>query len=174
MTERRVRPPAWVGRLLRFSAGHPGYPFVVAAIALVSTATFAFPFAVVLIPAVFLAPRRWLVLGLACGVASGLGGTVLFEVFRFLGQEVVLARYPNLVDSDSWRLAADWLDAYGLLALAFIAGSPIPQTPALAFYALADPPTIGIFLAIGAGKTLKYLFLSWLAARFPDRFAHYR
>ena len=64
------------------------------------------------------------------GAASGLGAALLIKVFRYLGQEFVIARYPTLVDSESWRLSSAWLQRYGLFALAVIAGSPLPQTPA--------------------------------------------
>lgn len=162
--------PAWVRRLLEVSAGSAYYPAVVGLIAFASTSTFAFPFAFVLMPAVFLAPRRWLLIGLISGVASGLGGAVLVEVFHFMGRELVIARFPELVGTPQWQLGAEWLQRYGLVALAFIAGSPLPQTPAIFFYSLAEhPSTVGVLLAVGAGKTAKYVFLAWLTARFPGR-----
>ena len=77
MTTRRL--PDWLRQLLEFSATHRYYPLVVALIAFTSTATFAFPFVIVLIPAVLLAPRRWLLLGLITGIASGIGGGVLTQ-----------------------------------------------------------------------------------------------
>ena len=170
----RPRLPDWARRALDLSAGHRYYPLVVALIAFVSTATFAFPFALVLIPAVLIAPRRWLLLGLLTGIASGLGGAVLVQVFHFLGREAVLAHYPGFVDTESWRLAGIWLRDYGLIALAVIAASPLPQTPAIFFYSLADPSVPGVLFAVGLGKTVKYVLLAWLSARFPARFIHYR
>lgn len=161
--------PAWVRRLLEVSAGSAYYPAVVGLIAFASTTTFAFPFAFVLMPAVFLAPRRWLLIGLVSGIASGLGGAVLVEVFHFMGRELVIARFPELVGTPQWQLGAEWLQRYGLVALAFIAGSPLPQTPAIFFYSLAEPSTVGVLLAVGVGKTVKYVFLAWFTARFPGR-----
>lgn len=166
--------PVWVLKVLEFSAGHHYYLLVVALIAFVSTATFAFPFVVVLIPAVLLAPRRWLAIGLLTGIASGLGGGVLVEVFQFMGRELVLARYPHLVESNSWQMVSDWLHQYGLFALAIVAGSPIPQTPVIFAYSLADPSTLGVMLAVGIGKTVKYVFLARLTAHYPARFIKYR
>jgi membrane protein YqaA with SNARE-associated domain len=166
--------PAWARRALDLSAGHRYYPLIVALIAFISTATFAFPFVIVLIPAVLIAPRRWLMLGLLTGIASGIGGAVLVQVFHVLGREAVLAHFPGLVDSESWRLASDWLQNYGLAALAVIAGSPMPQTPAIFLYSLADPSVPGVLLAVGLGKTVKYVFLAWLTARYPARFIGYR
>ena len=75
MTQRKM--PEWAQEALKRSVGHRYYPLVVALIAFASTATFAFPFFVVLIPAVLLAPRRWLLLGLLSGLTSGLGGAAL-------------------------------------------------------------------------------------------------
>lgn len=173
MREKR-QIPDWARKLLEISAGHRYYPLVVALIAFVSTATSAFPFAIVLIPAVLLAPRRWLVLGLLCGLSSGLGGGVLVEVFHYLGRELVLSRYPELVDTRSWQLASEWLRNYGLLALAFIAGSPMPQTPALLFYSITEPSTLGVVIAVGIGKTVKYVFLAWVTTRCPACLTLYR
>ncbi len=162
--------PEWVRRLLARSAGHRYYPLIVALIAFASTATFSFPFVAVLIPAVLIAPRRWLILGVLTGLASGAGGALLVELFHFFGRDVVLARFPELVASDEWQLVSDWLVDYGLFAIAFIAGSPMPQTPAIFIYSLANPSLPGVFIAVAAGKTVKYVALAWLTARYPARF----
>ncbi|MFZ4538749.1 YqaA family protein [Propionivibrio sp.] len=166
--------PAWLRRLLYLSARHRYYPLVVASIAFVSTTTFAFPFVMVLIPAVLIAPRRWLVLGLLCGISSGIGAAVLVEVFNYFGSELVLSRFPELVESERWQFASDWLKSYGLFALMIIAGSPIPQTPALFFYSLVNPSVPGVLIAVGIGKTVKYVFLAWATTRYPARFFDYR
>ena len=164
----------WLRRFLEASARHRYYPLVVALIAFIATATFTFPFTAVLIPAVLIAPRRWLAIGLLCGITSGLGGGVLVEAFQFMGQELVITRFPELVQGEVWSQASEWLGQYGLFALAIIAGSPIPQTPAILLYSLADPSTPGLIIAIGIGKTAKYVFLSWLTMRYPSRFIKYR
>jgi membrane protein YqaA with SNARE-associated domain len=164
----------WLRRILTFSAGHRYYTVVVALIAFVSTATFAFPFVIVLIPAVLIAPRRWLLLGLLSGMASGVGAAVLVELFNHLGRELVISRFPELVQSESWQLCSNWLQMYGLFALMLIAGSPIPQTPALLFYSLVSPSILGVLVAVGVGKTVKYVFLAWATYRYPARLFEYR
>ena len=163
----------WLKRLLTGCAGHRYYTVVVALIAFVSTATFTFPFAIVLIPAVLIAPRRWLLLGLMSGLASGVGAAVLVELFNHLGQELVVSRLPDLVQSQSWQLGSTWLRTYGLFALLLIAGSPMPQTPALLFYSLIDPSVLGVLVAVSIGKTVKYVFLAWATYRYPARFLKY-
>ena len=126
-----------------------------------------------LIPAVLLSPRRWRTLGLLCGIASGCGAAVLVEIFQYLGSEFVAARYPDLMSTAAWQTASVWLQRWGLLALLIIAGSPIPQTPALLFCALAELSTPGILIAVAIGKTIKYLFLAWATAHYPARFIRY-
>jgi membrane protein YqaA with SNARE-associated domain len=165
--------PDWLRRLLMHSVAHRYYSLVVTAIAFGSTITFSFPFVAVLIPAVLLSPRRWRTLGLSCGLASGLGAAVLVEIFQYLGSEFIVARYPDLMQTQAWKTASDWLQDWGLLAMLIIAGSPMPQTPALLFCALAGVSTPGILVAVGIGKTVKYLFLAWATAHYPARFIRY-
>ena len=166
--------PQFLRKLLFASAGHRYYVPVVMLIAFAATATGAFPFVFVLIPAVLLTPRRWLQIGLLFGIASGFGGAVMVEVFHTMGRELVLEQFPQVLASAGWQQVSRWLDDYGLLALAFIAGSPIPQTPAVFFYSLANPSPLGAMIAIGLGKTIKYVCLAWLTERFPSRFIRYR
>lgn len=166
--------PAWLRRVLVTSATHRYYPWVVAFFAFWVTATFSFPFAALLVPAALLAPRRWLSLGMLCGIASGGGAALLVEVFHYLGWEVIAAHYPDLVRMDSWQWASDWLTRYGLVAVALIAASPFPQTPALLVYAMVEPSIPGVLVAVGIGKSIKYTTLTWLIARYPGRFVNYR
>lgn len=170
---KQPRLPRWLKRTLITSATHRYYPLVVALIAFVATATFSVPFAAVLVPAVLLAPARWLSIGLLSGIASGFGAAVLVEVFHHLGWEFIAARYPDLVQLDVLQWARDWLQSYGLIALLIIAASPMPQTPALLVYSLVNPSMLGVAAAIGIGKSIKYLFLSWVTARYPGRFVRY-
>lgn len=165
--------PPWLRDLLMRSVAHRYYTAVVTAIAFAATITFSFPFVAVLIPAVLLSPRRWLTLGLLCGIASGFGAAVLVEIFQYLGSELVLAHYPELTRDETWIRASAWLQRWGLLALLVIAGSPMPQTPALFVCAMAHVSTPGILVAVGIGKTAKYVFLSWATARYPARFLRY-
>ena len=162
--------PHWLKRALVYSAAHRYYPLVVTLICFISTVTFSFPFAAMLIPAILLAPRRWLSIGLLCGIASGCAAAVLVEIFHYVGHEFVIARYPELLQLKGWQWASEWLQRYGLIVMLIIAASPMPQTPALLLCALANLPTLGILVAVGVGKTVKYLFLSWLTARYPGRF----
>lgn len=166
--------PAWLRRLLVATSIHPWYPLVVAFLAFGITLTFSFPFGALLIPAALLAPQRWLALGLLSGIASGAGAALLVEMFHQLGWEAIAARYPELVNTESWQWASDWLTRYGLVAIALIAASPFPQTPALLVYAMVNPSIAGVLLAVGLGKMVKYTALTYLTAKYPGRFVKFR
>lgn len=165
--------PDWLRNLLAASAAHRYYPLVLGLIAFAVTATFSFPFMLVLIPAVMLAPQRWAVIGLLCGIGSGCGAALLVEIFHNMGWALIAARYPELVQHEAWQWASNWLQRYGLIALLVIAASPMPQTPALLFLALIDPSLLGVGIAVGLGKTAKYVFLAWASARYPARYVRY-
>lgn len=161
--------PLWLQSVLQRAAGHRYYILVVGLMAFGATITFSFPFTLVLIPATLLAPGRWRELGLVAGLASGLGSAVLIEVFHHFGWQFVLSRYPDLPQSENWQLISGWLQDYGLWALLVIAASPLPQTPALLLCAMIDLPAGGVALAVGVGKSVKYLVIAWLATRSQRR-----
>lgn len=166
----KSQPPDWIKRLLHATAHAPHYPAIVGFIAFILTLTFSFPFGCVLIFAVLLAPRRWLVIGLVSGIASGLGGALLLQIFHTLGYEFILAKYPEFLPSQRWQFLQSWLETYGLSALTIIAASPVPQTPFIFLYSLNNPSVMGALLAISIGKCIKYLLIAWITARFPGRF----
>lgn len=165
--------PAWLRNTFATSASYRYYPLVVAFFAFLITLTFSFPFAAVIIPAALLAPQRWLSLGLLCGIGSGVGASVLVEVFHSMGWDAIALHYPELVQMEAWQWANEWLLRYGLIALLVIAASPLPQTPALLLYSLVDPVTLGVLVAVGSGKAIKYTALTWLTARYPGRFVKF-
>lgn len=95
--------PDGLRRMFDASAGYDILSVSRGAHGVYSTTTFVV--LMVLIPAVLINPRRWLLLSLLCGIASGAGGAVLVEVFHFMGRELVLAHFPYFVAGESWQLA---------------------------------------------------------------------
>lgn len=160
--------PPGVSRLLARFADHPGFPLLVAAVALVCTLTFSFPFTAVLVPAVWLAPRRWLWLVGLSALGSGIGAALLSEVFHHLGWQQVAARWPDLVAGEAVATLAAWVERWGHLTLGLVAASPLPQAPAILLCAVRDPAPLAVFVAIAAGKGVKYLAVALLARRLPE------
>lgn len=104
-------------------------------------------------------------------LGSAVGATVLVMAFHQLGWTQLYERFPELATHDNWRRIIEWVASFGALALFLIAASPLPQTPALIFFGIARQDYQSVFLAMLAGKILKYGLFAWLAARFPERFS---
>ena len=157
-------------RMIRKAA--EGHSLLVACLALsfAGTISAAFPVTAVIVAAALLAPRRWRALSALSSLGSAVGATLLVAFFHHLGWAPIQAHFPSLASDPSWARVIDWVARLGPFALFAIAASPLPQTPALIFFALVRHDYLGVFIAMVSGKLLKYGFFAWAAARFPERF----
>lgn len=150
-------------------ADSPAFPAVIAAVALAATVSMVVPFATLLVAAVLMAPRRWGSIAVGASLGAALGAAVLYMVFHHLGWARLFAAYPDVVRSSAWGDATRWLSAYGVVAMLFIAATPLPLTPALMFAGISRLPFVEVVFALWIGKLAKYLVYAWLASRFPER-----
>jgi membrane protein YqaA with SNARE-associated domain len=146
---------------------------VVAFTAVMVTISMIIPFASILIGAVLLRHERWKEIVAVSSLGSATGGLILYWVFYYLGWGQIVAAYPDLIQSKAWSDATGWISAYGTWALLGVAAMPLPQTPALIFTAMLPLPASEVFLALLAGKLLKYGIYGWLAANFPSLLQHH-
>lgn len=156
-------------RLLRYSAEGRGFMLTCAGLALTGTITAAYPVTAVVVPATLLAPRNWRRITLFTALGSALGATVLVLVIHHMGWANLYEHYPQLATHPDWRQVMSWVQRYGIIALFLIALSPLPQTPALIFFGITRQDYIGIFIAMLAGKILKYGLFAWATNRFPEK-----
>ncbi|MFI4981248.1 MAG: hypothetical protein ACHQIO_12945 [Nevskiales bacterium] len=157
-------------RLIRRSAAGHGFLLVCLALSIGGAISAAYPVTAVVLPAVLLAPRRWRQITLITALGSALGATLLMIAFYQLGWTQIYERFPQMASHASWQRVMTWVSAYDTPALFLIAASPLPQTPALIFFGIARHDPLSVFVAMLAGKLLKYGLLAWLATRFPERF----
>lgn len=155
--------------LLEAHAGKTLYPPLVGLVAL-GCALGGIAFVPLLTVAVLLAPRHWLPITLFTSIGSAAGGTLLFLGFHHWGWQHITTLIPDLFSGELWQLTLGWLGDYGHWALMAIAATPLPQTPALAFLALTSHDALAIWLALAAGKLLKYGAVAYVSAMLPDRF----
>lgn len=82
------------------------------------------------------------------------------------GWSILLEGYPEL----AWLQATDWLSRYGLLALFGVMAVPlpIPKMPVLAVAGIYRLPIPDVFVAIVAGKIIKYFAYAYITLRFPE------
>lgn len=159
-------------RLLRRAAEGHGFLLTCAGLALAGTVSAAYPVTAVVVPAALLVPRRWRQVALFSTLGSALGATLLVAAFHHMGWAQIYDRFPELASHAAWNRIMAWVSHYGTAALFLIAVSPLPQTPALIFFGIAQPDFLSVFVAMLAGKMVKYGLFAWVAARFPERFSN--
>lgn len=138
------------------------------------TISAAYPVTIVVVTAVMLAPRRWLSLCLGCATGSALAGAVIVGVAHWLGYNEIHTLFPNLISAETWNEASGWIGEYGVWAIFGVGASPLPQMPLLIFYGIVDDRIIEAFIALLAGKILKYGAVVWVTQHFPERFAFFQ
>ncbi|MBL8471100.1 MAG: hypothetical protein KF778_16635 [Rhodocyclaceae bacterium] len=155
--------------LLETHAASPEFAWYVATISLFTTLTASFPFGVVLAAAVLLNRRRWLRVSLLSSLTAATASLILLLLFGELGWQQVLERYPDLAQSTLYATLQGWLQRWGVWTLFLVTVLPVPQTASMAICAMAYYAPLPAFLALLAGKTVRYVFYGWLAANFPAR-----
>lgn len=159
-------------RLIRDAAEGRAFLLVCMGLSFCGTVSAAYPVTAVVVPAALLGPPRWRQITAMTALGSALGATLLLIVFHQLGWTQLYGRFPELAIHATWRQVMAWVSSYGTVALFLIAVSPLPQTPALIFFGIARHDYLSIFVAMLAGKSLKYGLFAWMATRFPERFSN--
>ena len=138
-----------------------------AVLALLGTLTAAYPVTAIVIPATLMSAFRWKQIAIATTLGSAIGATVLVVLVHHMGWSNLYEHYPELASHPDWMRVMGWVSKFGNWALFFVAMSPLPQTPALLFFGMSRPDYAAVFLAVFAGKLLKYGAFAWLAKCFP-------
>lgn len=160
----------WLNRRIRQAAAGGRLLWLCGALSLGGTMTAAYPVTAIVTPAALLSPLRWRQISLISAVGSAFGATMLVLIFHHLGWQQLFEHYPQFSANPAWHRVMGLAMQDGIPALFLIAISPLPQTPALIFFGIAEQNYIGVFAAMLAGKVLKYGLFAWLAAHFPERF----
>jgi membrane protein YqaA with SNARE-associated domain len=152
----------------------PWYVPAVGLMACAATTSMSVPVTTILIIAVLVDARRWRWSCLSASLGSAVGAAFLVVGFYQLGWSQIYALFPDFAASESWQRVTRWVQEYGVVALAWIAALPLPQTPALVLCGVSKLPITGVFVAVLLGKLVKYAVVAWLAAHFPKKFAAFR
>ena len=115
-------------------AERSSFPPLVGATAFLSTLTMSVPVEWLVVVASLACRRRWTMTALMAAVGSATASLGLYLTFHHFGWSRLLARYPELADSQAWSQATDWLSKYGLLAIFALMALPlpVPKVPMLA------------------------------------------
>ena len=138
------------------------------------TISAAYPVTAVIVTAVMMAPRRWLTLSAACSLGSALAGAVVVGVSHMLGYNEIHHLFPNLISAETWAEASHWIGDYGVWAIFGVGASPLPQMPLLIFFGIVDDRIFEAFVALFAGKLIKYTIVAWVTQHFPEKLGFFK
>jgi membrane protein YqaA with SNARE-associated domain len=138
------------------------------------TLTAAYPVTAVIVSAVMMAPRRWLTLSAACSLGSAAAGAVVVGVAHLLGYNEIHHLFPNLISPETWADASRWIGEYGVWAIFGVGASPLPQMPLLIFFGIVDERILEAFIALFAGKLIKYTLVAWVTQHFPEKLSFFK
>ena len=138
------------------------------------TISAAYPVTAVIVTAVMMAPRRWLTLSAACSLGSALAGAVVMGVSHMLGYNEIHHLFPNLISAETWAEASHGIGDYGVWAIFGVGASPLPQMPLLIFFGIVDDRIFEAFVALFAGKLIKYTIVAWVTQHFPEKLGFFK
>lgn len=120
-----------------------------------------------LVSSCMLTPRRWFSLGLLTSLGSTLGAALLASLVRNQGAPWVELNYPELIQSEMWELTHRFFIEYGLYLVFAVAASPLMQQPTVILATLAGSNLVHIISLVLLGRTLKFLFMAYVASHTP-------
>lgn len=142
--------------LLLSSRTSIAYPILIGTLAMISAGTGMYPFAPILIAAVVFAPFRWRTIYLSAVLGAATGAGLLALTIQLVSGQQFSGFFTELFGSVEGTRTQQWIKAYGSYALAVIAALPVPEMPALITLIVSKTPPWMIWLAILAGKLVKY------------------
>ena len=138
--------------------------------AFLSTLSMSVPVEWLVVVATLASRSRWVTTASIAAFGSAIASLGLYLAFHHFGWNILIERYPELAGSRAWLQATDWLSRYGPLALFGLMAVPlpIPKLPMLAVAGIYRLPIPDVFVAIVAGKMIKYLAYAYITVRFPE------
>jgi membrane protein YqaA with SNARE-associated domain len=154
-------------RVLERFVGKKWYPLLVVVLAAADAYIFVIPVEALLIPAVLIQPRYWVLLALGIAAASAVGSTSFAILASQYGEIFVEKLVRGASTSTTWQNTAQLIQDHTFWGLTLVSMSPLPQHIAVAIAGLAHVPAGTIFGAILLGRTVKYLLIAGLSIHAP-------
>jgi len=143
------------------------YPPLIGLLAALDNFVIVIPNDGILISSSILIPKRWFILALSVAVGSTVGALLLAGVVEYQGLPWILEIYPGLNESQTWNLALEYFERYGLLLVFLVAVTPFPQQPAVVLASLANTPFFELAVVIFSGRIIKFLVMAYVGSHAP-------
>ncbi len=113
---------------------------------------------------------RWRRIAFCMATGSALSTALIAFLIEHWGRELLANTFPEVLASSYWSHLITWVDAWGIAVLVVVTALPVSQTPAVFAAAFLGMSTSVIFLAVLAGKVVKYGVLAYLTTRSAHAF----
>lgn len=143
------------------------YPLLIGFFAFIDNLIVIVPTDGLLVSSILLRARRWLWFSLAVTVGSSLGALLLAYLIEIHGMPWILTYFPNLNTGWAWMTTEKFFLEYGLIVVFAVAAAPIFQHPAIVLAAVSNIGLVHIFLAVFAGRLIKYLIMGYISSHAP-------
>ena len=153
----------WLLKLGRLSRSSYYLPLL-AVLAAVDLFIMVIPVEAILVSSVLLQKKRWVWISLWMVAGSAIGALILSLLTQHYGLPFVQTFWPHLLESETWTSTSKFLEDWGLWAMAIIAGSFLPQQPAVIIAGLSRMSVGVIVLSVIMGRSVKYFAFSFAAS----------
>ena len=156
----------YVKRIQRFT-DRLWYPPFLGFLAALDNFVIVIPNDGILISSSMLIPKRWVMLALSVTVGSTIGALALAALVEFQGLPWILEIYPGINESQTWVLASEFFEKYGLLLVFLVSVTPVAQQPAVILASLANTPFFELAAVIFSGRLIKFLIMAYVGSHAP-------
>lgn len=157
---------AYVLRLEQF-ADRVWYPPLIAILAILDNLIVIIPTDGILVASSMLIPKRWMVYATSISIGSTIGAVILCMLVEYQGAPWVLEMFPNVDQTQVWKLTESFFDEYGLIVVFVVSLTPLMQQPVLIISALSHTPLSHLALAIFVGRFIKFMIMAYLGSHSP-------
>ena len=119
---------------------------------------------------IFLSARKeefWPYYALMATVGSVTGGYVTYRLARKGGRKALERRFPRKTLEKVYQIFERW--GFGAIAIPALLPPPVPITPSLFAAGALQYPVRKFLIALALGRTTRYIFLAFTAARYGRR-----
>jgi membrane protein YqaA with SNARE-associated domain len=153
----------WLLKIGRYSRKKFYFPLL-ATLAAVDLFILIIPLEAILVSSVVLQKKRWMWIALWMVGGSAVGALILGALSQHYGLPFVQAFWPHLFQSESWESTTQFLNDWGVWAMAIIAGSFLPQQPAVIIAGFSRMSLGTIVLSVVIGRIVKYFAFAFAAS----------
>ena len=121
----------------------------------------------ILIGSSMLIPKRWFLLALSMAIGSTVGALALAALVELRGLPWVLEIYPGIHESQTWIIAVNLFEKYGLLMVFGVAMIPLAHQPFIILASLAETPYFKLAAVIFSGRLIKFSFMAYVGSHSP-------